>query len=1506
MERYMKLCVLLIILFTNLSFSVGEKYTSIIVSKQVNEKNGTILLNITVLYFNASRVEIPQEPGQPPKIVEQADTISIENATVYISFYNTSYTDEGKLVQTLAPLPCSPITTNESYEEDGKIVYFGRCMIEGELYSEYFNNTCRGLDFYFPGMSLPRESIPPTETTMDVCTGKPTIFEALKGILASTINPEDPFCISIFIIFGLLLATLFFAGRSPLVLLDMVTPFLPKPRRFAYTAGMHATGHKKMREAADKVMKETKKQIDQRIEEMGKEVKKIPDKLLELYNKAESWRKILVLKALEKNRADFAERILKDPRSAKEILNDPSFTTVFGGFGEDKDVKLLYLYLHMERMGEAYDRMLKVSKNKYVNMVLKRMGKTYLIGYLLQEIPIALATGLMTTRFVKMAVKAPFIRRGELKRLKAVEMAIAEKNKEKLIAAYAELEKYRKEKGINPVQRLFDPLVYGEEFYKMTKEQVPKEFYAGSLLIVLDKAGVDKKEINRIVDLLKNGIASKNMDNVNKAIERLEALIDKIDKINSPYASIIDKLRALANQPGDPYAKAYGALSILEEKKILTDEELGQLKSYIRGLSFIDQQELMGIQKFIMTVDYIKNYRVTGGGEFRSMLFISEFERRKFSGNLVAMLFANEILSQPGASLSDIARFFFGMRIINPLFPLIPYDLLPEGFREWVDKEKLGGVYKSVSSFSMKMFNQLAKKAGVRLNDFTQLREKNIFKPLNLNTRGDWHVLSPSFDVDKVPRITLSAFGRSLELSRTGRVKESFENAFKNEAFMQLFSYYSVVTKNLVDDSSYQLGAVAYASLRHYAAKKLGVDVDDLTDDMFKRFMSNKKNLDLYLTDFDKGSFILLKGWGAIPFVQDVLNPDPKNPTACFMDKKISEYIKSLGYDTRSYNSIIYSLFAPKGGIGLPDSFINTTIMVKVGDKFRVWKGQGFSKNELDNLDSTLLKKGSIAAKGDFIRLYNFAAAGDVNAFEKVKELLIQHNRMDAFMPLADAYQMAAKGVSRAEAFKGITTEHVKYIPLSEARNEARAFMDRIRLWTETAVSGAVKPIIYAGVPYWEAMGTVVATSEVARKIGVEYAGYVDKLQEEEKVRQEKLKDAIRDFEHAWQWTITRDALLYGGFERYGRPGYITTGFHVGPAMPVTNWMDKRSFSPLFQNIPVLGPVMRNIALATFKLSVAVSRPFVLGARAFGFHRFRYPSVYDIRSDIYETNPWVATQAYYPVYNTIPRVRVGATLLQGFATFAAILGTPILVPLAFSREMQERKEQPLWGRHGRIMKAIQNSFTRAQEMIVPRGIMNLGIGNSHVYIGAPRVTDTYWFYSTSMANIGDADTNPGLSYVQSYTGDYVWEPLVGRVLERHNIPVFPRLREQMFTVHEKRTISALGLAAFYYNEIHWADPFNFKDNPLYTILSPGTALLHRGGLGLKKGAEKIKEMRHHPDGVANWNLIKFGGVGAYKAVAGWIKGRQERWFTSGSWVTCPFCGTKYNRPGPCPRCSRSR
>lgn len=1489
MERYMKLCILLIILFTNLSFSVGEKYTSIIVSKQVNEKNGTILLNITVLYFNASRVEIPQELGQPPKIVEQADTISIENATVYTSFYNTSYTDEGKLVQTLAPLPCSPIATNESYEEDGKIVYFGRCIIEGELYSKYFNNTCRGLNFYFPGMSLPRESIPPTETTMDVCTGKPTIFEALRGILASTINPEDPFCISIFIIFGLLLATLFFAGRSPLALLDVVTPFLPKPRRFAYTAGVHAVGHKKMKEAADTVMKETNK----RIKEMQKKVT-IPEELRDLYRNAESWKKILVLKALEKGDDDLAKRILN---------SDAPFTIASTRFGEDKDVKLAYLYLYMEKMMEAYDRMLKVSKNKYVGKVLKWMGKLYP----LQEIPIALATGFMTTRFVKMAVKAPFIRRGELKRIKAVETA---KNKKEEMAARAELEGYRKKHEINPVQRLFDPLVYGEEFHKTVKEQVSKEVIAYLILRVFGEGGVDKKNIEKIFERLKDGIAKNNKADVDHALKQLEELIGKLDKMDprySLYTATINRLRAIANGTGDPYAKAYGALYIIEKEKILTDSELADLKNYIRNLSSIDRnQELMDIQKFLRTVVYIKDYRATARGEFIPMLFTFESDRKKISGNIAAMLFANEILSQPDADLSDIATFFFGMRMINTLFPLMPYDRLPADFKNLVKKKGLAEVYNSVSSFSMNMFEKLANKAHVSVkknyNNFEGLGI-GIFNPLKLNTSGDWHVFPSLSKSGKVSWITSSAFGRALELSSIGRVKVNFEDAFKSEAFMHPFSYYSVSTKNLVDDSIYQLGAVGYASVRYYAAKKLGVDVDNLTDAMFKRFISNKKNLDLYLTDFDKGSFILMKGWGAIPFVQDVLNPDQKNPTACFMDKKISEYIKSLGYDTSSYNSIIYSLFAPKGGIGLPDSFINTTIMVKVGDKFRIWKGQGFSEDALDNLDSTLLKKGDITAKGDFIRLYNYAAGGDVNAFEKVKELLIKYNRMDAFMPLADAYQMAAKGVSRAEAFKGITTEHVKYIPLSEARNEAKAFMDRIRLWTETALSGAVKPIVYAGVPYWDAIGTVVASSEVARRIGAEYVRSLAELSKEEADREKKLATAIKDFEHAWEWTITRDALLYGGFERYGRPGYITTGFHVGPAMPVTNWMDKRSFSPLFQSIPILDRIMQNIALATFKLSVGVSRPFVLGARAFGVHRTRYPSPYDLRSDIYETNPSIPTQAYYPVYNTIPRVRIGATLLQGFAFFAA----PVLLPFAFFREMQERKELPLGGR---VIEGIRNSFTRAHEMLVPRKIMNLGIGNSHIYIGAPRMTDTYWFYSTSMANIGDDDTNPGLSYIQSYTGAYVWQPLVGRVLERHNIPVFPRLREQMFTVHEKRTISALGLAAFYYNEIHWADPFNFKDNPLYTILSPGTALLQRGGLGWKKGAKKIKErfeyMRHHPGGFANWNQIKFGGASAFKAVADFVKGRQERWLTMGSWVTCPFCGTKYNRPGPCPTCRRKR
>jgi len=1348
---------------------------------------------------------------------------------------------------------------------------------------------------------------------MDVCTGKPTIFEALRGILASAINPEDPFCISMFIVFGLLLATLFFTGRSPLSLLDMVTPMLPKPRRFGYTAGMHTIGHKKMKESAGKIISELDKQIKKKENQV-----KIPDHLRDLYNKAENWRKMLALRALEKGDQKLAERILES--------KDP-FSIAVARLGEkDNDVMKAYEYLYLKKMLDAYDEMQRVSRNKYVNKVLKFMGGFYP----LMEIPAALQTTAMTVRFVKRAVQAPFVRYGELKRVKAVERAAAPAEKR---AAEAALMRYREEKGIKPVNRLFDPLEYGEEGYRMTKEQASKELISYMLLRVLDKAGVSRKEIDRIFNTLIKGIADKNDQLVEKTISDLENIIKKIDNIDPRYKNIIERIKNVYALGGDPYAKAFGVLSILERERIIVGDELNELKRYTRELSRIDtRQDLMDIQKFLMTASYITDYRskclvwqkiYPGWDGFIPTLFTPEAERKSISGSVFSMLFGNEILSQIKADLSSVSRFFFGMRVLNPLFPLMEYQLLPADFKGWVKKEKLDGIYKEISSFSSRMFDELAKKAEVNVeakmkekqvgNKF-DLLNKRVFEGIGLDTRGDWHVLSPQFTVNKVPRITSSAFGRALELSYIGRVKESFKNAFENEAFILPFSYYSVVTKNLVNDFAFQLGATGYYSMRYYVAKKLGVPVDALTDDYFKRFVSNKKNLDLYLADFDKGSFIFMKAYGVIPFIQDVLNPDPSLLDKHFVDKKIMDYIKyKLGYDTILYRNEIYSRFAAKGGIGIPDSFINTTILVNVDGKFRIWKGKELSEDELYKLDKFFVNKkvpigpqGEEAKPGDFVKLYKLAASGDAEAFNKIKEILIANKKMDAFMPLANAYQMAAKDVSRSEMFKGITQEYVRYVPMEEARNTVQDWKDRVRLWVERGISGATKPVLYAGVPYFEAMGTVVATSEVARRIGVEY---VRNLTQDEYEREKKLATAIKDFEYAWEWTITRDALLYGGFERYGKAGYLTTGFHVGPAMPVTNWMDRRSFSPLFQGIPILDKVMQNIALTTFKLSVVVSRPFVLGARAFGFHRYHYPSVYDIRSDIYESNPFVPLQAYYPVHSTIPRVRIGATLLYGFAS----LVNPLLALVGFIREMQERRELPL---RARVIEAIKNSIARAGELNFlthPEAIKRLGIANLDIYVGAPRMTDTYWFYSPSMANIGDDDTNPGLSYIQSYTGNYVWQPAVGRALERRNIPVFPRLREQMFDVHEKRTLSALGMAVFYYSEIYWMDPFNFKNNPLYTVLSPGTALFSAGGwLGrksykwsykreIKKEEEEYK--RHHPSLVTDWDKVKLGGVKSSNAIGNYNKGRWQRWFRR-PWVTCPTCGTRYYRPGPCPRCGK--
>jgi hypothetical protein len=173
----------------------------------------------------------------------------LEGVDVYF-YYNKRYTPEtqaglahstGKAVNVEEPIPgCDPAPPTDS---EGKTT----CLVPEEVYTHelvqdgktlvaqgcvevfaVFGDPDRG--------SLEGENYKPSTESILVCGRDATTLGIIAGMVnAALLNRlADPLCLPAMLMAGLLLASMFFAGRSPHSLMDITTPLLPKPKTISY------------------------------------------------------------------------------------------------------------------------------------------------------------------------------------------------------------------------------------------------------------------------------------------------------------------------------------------------------------------------------------------------------------------------------------------------------------------------------------------------------------------------------------------------------------------------------------------------------------------------------------------------------------------------------------------------------------------------------------------------------------------------------------------------------------------------------------------------------------------------------------------------------------------------------------------------------------------------------------------------------------------------------------------------------------------------------------------------------------------------------------------------------------------------------------------------------------------------------------------------------------------------------------------------------------------------
>ncbi|MBD3418010.1 hypothetical protein GF412_03465 [Candidatus Micrarchaeota archaeon] len=120
-------------------------------------------------------------------------------------------------------------------------------IAECPLYEEVYSGTCSDVFVTFGdsvfGTQVDDEVYPYVEERILVCDKNTTALGVMRNQIKGALSENDnPLCFISMLLGGLLLASMFFAGRSPISLLDITTPLLPKAKSISYSGLRMGTG----------------------------------------------------------------------------------------------------------------------------------------------------------------------------------------------------------------------------------------------------------------------------------------------------------------------------------------------------------------------------------------------------------------------------------------------------------------------------------------------------------------------------------------------------------------------------------------------------------------------------------------------------------------------------------------------------------------------------------------------------------------------------------------------------------------------------------------------------------------------------------------------------------------------------------------------------------------------------------------------------------------------------------------------------------------------------------------------------------------------------------------------------------------------------------------------------------------------------------------------------------------------------------------------------------------
>lgn len=168
-------------------------------------------------------------PGENP-VSMNINATSLRDALVYFYYYNRT----GSPVEIEG---CNPVSAGNLMSVSGQDFYYATCTIPYELYS----NSSVTVFVQYKG----NQTLKPSEREMTIYDLEAGGINVLsRALLDRTIvDPSNPVCLAGMLMAGLLLASMYFSGRSPLGFMDISVPRVPKPKPYGFAALTAGTGN---------------------------------------------------------------------------------------------------------------------------------------------------------------------------------------------------------------------------------------------------------------------------------------------------------------------------------------------------------------------------------------------------------------------------------------------------------------------------------------------------------------------------------------------------------------------------------------------------------------------------------------------------------------------------------------------------------------------------------------------------------------------------------------------------------------------------------------------------------------------------------------------------------------------------------------------------------------------------------------------------------------------------------------------------------------------------------------------------------------------------------------------------------------------------------------------------------------------------------------------------------------------------------------------------------------